>query len=257
MFGKTFAKYFSVIAMSSAVSIGVTSCKDIPESNSDMNAIIAIDAMTEKASPSLQSIAENISPPDVLLEGGKEHFNKRLPEIAAQPILNGGMLMAGDSITEAWLWHKDSLPLPSSNHGVGWDIAEGLKDRLSLILRHNPDHIFVMIGTNDIGYGHKAEEVAGHVETFITTLQREKPEAVLYLQAVLPREAASMPKVRSYNAAYEELASKTNIEFIDMTSKFAAPDGTLNVHYTEDGLHLNAKAYELWGHLLKESLSSD
>lgn len=242
---------FKILCASLLLSCGLSACNEVTEATPPAS---VTSVPVKSSSTSLQAIAVTIAPPEVLLQVGKDHFNKRLPEIAAQPIQNGGILLAGDSITEAWLWHKDYLPLPSSNHGIGWDIAEGLVNRLPLILVHNPDHLFILIGTNDIGHGHSAEEASGHVETFITALQTEKPDTKLYLQAVLPREIASMPKVRAYNAAYEALASEKDVEFIDMTSEFAAADGALKPKYTEDGLHLNAAGYALWGRVLKASL---
>jgi lysophospholipase L1-like esterase len=230
---------------------GFVACNDaiVVESSSSV-----IEVQAESSAAVRNPLLAKISPPEVLLPGGKDHFNKRLPEIAAQPILNGGILLAGDSITEAWLWHEDYLPLPASNHGIGWDIAEGLKLRLPLILQHNPDHLFILIGTNDIGYGHDAEVVAPHVEAFVQAVKKEKPKTKLYLQAVLPREMASMPKVSEYNAVYKSLAKKQDIIFIDMTAEFEAADGTLNPDYSDDGLHLNAAGYALWGDIIKDKL---
>jgi lysophospholipase L1-like esterase len=199
-----------------------------------------------------------ILPPANMLPGGKAHFEQRMTEIIKQPALKGGVLFAGDSITEAWQWHKDSLP-PSiseamSNHGIGWDIAEGLQARLPEILRHDPDQIVIMIGTNDIGYNHSAEKVGGHVGDIIAVLQAKKPNTQIYLQSVLPRESDAMAKVRAYNSAYKEIARDMAVTFIDLTESFAAPDGTLRPDVTEDGLHLTAKGYQIWADILSQEL---
>jgi len=251
MFDVTRFKYLGISAVILVLAAGLSGCTEVIHTTPS-SPIAKVTAETLPSAP--QAIAAAIYPPDILLQGGKDHFNKRLPEIAAQPILDGGILLAGDSITEAWLWHQDYLPLPSSNHGIGWDIAEGLKLRLPLILQHNPDHLFIMIGTNDIGYGHGTIDVVPHVDAFIEIVKQEKPSAKIYLQAILPRDAASMPRVRAFNSTYKSLSMKHGVKFIDMTAEFEAADGTLNPDFTEDGLHLNAAGYALWGRLMKENL---
>jgi lysophospholipase L1-like esterase len=205
--------------------------------------------------PSL-NLGEPISPPPSMYPDGKAHFNKRVSEIETLPTLDGGVLLAGDSITEAWLWHKDKLSFDVSNHGVGWDTAEGLKARLPLILKHNPDQIFLMIGTNDIGYGHRAAQVTSHVEETIRAIRRANPNAKIYLQAILPRELEAMPQVFAYNAAYKRLARGMKIDFIDMSHEFSGEDGALNPELTDDGLHLNAKGYDIWAKIINNVVNS-
>ena len=198
---------------------------------------------------------KNISPPSYMLEGGKKHFEMRLPQIEAQPTLDGGVLLAGDSITEGWLGYDIDLGAQISNHGIGWDTVTGLKARLPQMLRHRPDKLFILIGTNDIGYGRDVDDMAAEMSDIVTTLKHEMPETELFIQSVMPREDESMPAVRKINAAYKALAEETGATYIDLTPSFAAPDGTLKRELTYDGLHLNLKGYRVWGRVLKTHIN--
>ncbi len=191
-----------------------------------------------------------VNPPTSMHPDGQTHFLKRISEIEALPIKKGGVLLAGDSITEAWLWNIDKLPFETSNHGVSWDTAEGLKARLPLLLKHSPDHVFILIGTNDVAYNHSADHVAQNVADVIRTLQKEKQDTQIHLQAILPRETQSMTLVNAYNSALSSISQDLGVNFIDMKEAFAASDGTLRPDLTEDGLHLNAQGYTLWAEFL-------
>lgn len=194
---------------------------------------------------------KNISPPSYMLDGGKKHFDMRLPQIEVQPSLDGGVLLAGDSITEGWLGYDIDLGAQISNHGIGWDTVTGLRARVPQMLRHRPDKLFILIGTNDIGYGRDVVDMAAEMSDIITTLKRGMPEAKLYIQSVMPREAESMLAVRKINAAYQALAKEVGVIYIDLTPTFAAPDGTLKPELTYDGLHLNEAGYGAWAEVLK------
>lgn len=197
-----------------------------------------------------------IAPPDYMLPGGKAHFRERLIEIDAQPELFGGVLLAGDSITEGWRSQDIDLGVEVSNHGVGWDTVTGLKARLPQMLRHSPDKIFILIGTNDIGYKRDVQAMARELTDVIETLKRERAETEIYIQSVMPREQESLPYVNSINAAYRTAAERLNVNYIDLTPVFAASDGTLKAKLTYDGLHLNQKGYEVWAETLRSYINN-
>jgi len=206
--------------------------------------------------PSSQYDINEISSPSYMLEGGKEHFQMRLPQIETQPILNGGVLLAGDSITEGWLGFDIDLGAEVSNHGIGWDTVTGLKSRLPQMLRHNPDKIFILIGTNDIGYQRDVDVMASELADIIKAFKHEKPQAEIYIQSIMPREAESLPFVEKINQAYGSVTREQGVNFIDLTNVFAAHDGTLRPELTYDGLHLNQKGYENWAEVLKKYIQN-
>ena len=198
----------------------------------------------------------DISAPEYMLQGGKDHFALRLPQIEEQPILSAGVLLAGDSITEGWLGYDIDLGAQVSNHGIGWDTVTGLKSRLPQMLRHSPDKVFILIGTNDIGYQRDVDEMAAELADILDSFKREKPDTKLYVQSVMPREAENMVAVNNINAAYKALAEVKGVTFIDLAPSFAAIDGTLKPELTYDGLHLNLEGYLAWSEVLKPYIAN-
>ncbi|MEP3653772.1 MAG: GDSL-type esterase/lipase family protein [Litorimonas sp.] len=195
-----------------------------------------------------------IEPPAVLREAGKAHFNSRLADIAGLDPVKTGTVLIGDSITEAWMWQRKTKTYPFlrpvANHGVGWDVTEGAVARLPLVEPSNPDQIFIKIGTNDISLGVPLEEMALHFELLLSELTKLEPQAKLYVQSVLPREADKLDRIAEVNSMQAKLARAYNAEYIDLTSTFAQADGTLREELTGDGLHLNAAGYAVWGEAL-------
>lgn len=198
-----------------------------------------------------------VSPPESMKVDGKKHYKKRIKEIAQLPPLDGGVMFLGDSITEGADWAALFPTIATANHGIGWDIIAGVGSRLPQIIIHNPDKIFIMIGTNDIGYDHDPLDMAAELEDVIKILKFRRPNAQLYLQSILPREAENLEKVEAINRAYEKLANETSVPFIDLTTQFIAADGSLSSDYTDDKLHLNAAGYQLWADIIRGDVLQD
>jgi|GEM_PF-449022 len=211
--------------------------------------------IAERTNWTYPAIQMPIKPQHDLAKDGKKVFAERLSEIKALPEMRGGTLLAGDSITQGWLW-QDLLDGDTSNHGIGWDTAVGLKARLPEVLRHKPDQMFILIGTNDIGYRHTTQQVAGPVKSFIESVSNVRPETKIYLQSILPRERGAISIVEEYNDALEYVAAETGATYLDLTPEFAASDGTLRRDYTTDGLHLNEAGYRVWADILNPIINS-
>jgi len=195
-----------------------------------------------------------INAPDILPEAGQAHFNKRLTQISAEAPISSGTVLIGDSITEAWMRQQEasSYPFtrPVANHGVSWDVTEGAVARLPLVEPSNPDKIFIKIGTNDLSWGVSLEDMTEDFDALLSRLRSQEPQSQIYVQSVLPREADKLDKIARVNAMQAELAEKYGATYIDLTSNFAADDGTLRADLTDDGLHLNDAGYAVWGEAL-------
>ncbi len=195
-----------------------------------------------------------INPPDILPVDGKMHFNTRVAEIADFPQQDGGTLLIGDSITEAWRdtpFRQSLLPQDLSNHGVSWDTSSGVIRRLPQILTNEPDRVFLKIGTNDISLGRTVEQIAQDVSAVVQAIRDRHPKTDIYLQSVLPREADKLERVAAVNQKYAQIAAATGAIYIDLTDRFAAQDGTLRPDLTYDGLHLTNEGYAVWAEALK------
>ena len=196
-----------------------------------------------------------IDAPAILPPDGQAHFDKRLTQISAEAPISTGTVLIGDSITEAWLWQREAetypFTRPVANHGVGWDVTEGAISRLPLVEPSTPDRIFIKIGTNDISWGVSLEDMTEDFDLLMSRLRQQEPQAQIYVQSVLPREADKLEKIARVNAMQAKLAKQYSATYIDLTPEFAAANGTLRAEFTEDGLHLNDAGYAVWGEVLR------
>ena len=215
------------------------------------------EAPLDQLTPDVQAGASlyHITPPEWMHPDGKVHYNKRVKEIGASGPINSGVLLLGDSITEAWMWNDFPYDGPVANHGISWDTSAGVNARILQIVLSSPDVIFYMIGTNDLSYDHTPEQIAGRIDESLEALSYALPQTKIYLQSVLPRDGEYDRDVDPLNSVIEHLITRRgnyggNVSFIDLTPAFSAAPEVLRPELTDDALHLNAKGYALWGEQL-------
>ena len=140
-----------------------------------------------------------------------------------------------------------------ANHGVGWDTTDGVTRRLPQIVKHDPEMIFLMIGTNNLFYDHSTAQIGADVDAILNTLTTKEPQAVIYLQSVLPREAGAAARVAAINQAYRTLSARyPKVRYVDLFPAFATRNGTLSADLPYDGLHLNAAGYQVWADQIRD-----
>ena len=163
------------------------------------------------------------------------------------------IVMLGDSLTEGCPWnelsHRDNL----SNYGIAGDTTFGVLHRLDNL---SPEikKVFIMIGSNDLGYGESVEYVFSNYKKIIEILEIRgiKP----YIQSVLyvgrfDRSKRDNKDITKLNHLLLNFAMKKGITFIDL-NKVLAPEGVLHDEYTTDGVHINEKAYKIWVENIKQ-----
>ncbi|MDB5412196.1 MAG: lysophospholipase and related esterase, partial [Rubritepida sp.] len=165
------------------------------------------------------------------------------------------LLFLGDSITEGWhpqifnQFYGTRAPL---NLGIGGDATQGLLWRLEnghwpAGLR--PELIVLMIGTNNIGNGSRAEDVAAGVSEIIAKLQRLSPTSRILLLGVLPRGATAndpaRPLVTRVNQLIASCADGRRVVFSDPGRMMVDGDGNLADYVSFDMLHLTMVGYAI------------
>ena len=182
----------------------------------------------------------------------ERHVAERSAEIAASPIERGGVLFVGDSITlGGGDWSARFPGVAASNQGIGGDRTEALLGRMATITRGTPERVFLMIGTNDLSGGLTVEAVAEGAVAVARGIRRGIPDAELYVQSVLPREAAMADAVEAVNARLAAAADEAGYTYLDIHGAFDAGDGSLEASLTEDDLHLNEAGYARWSALIE------
>lgn len=177
------------------------------------------------------------------------------------------LIFDGDSITAGWqgagraVWNKYYGKLNAADFGIPGDGTQHLLWRLTQggqVDGLHPKLIVLMIGTNNLS--NTAEQVVDAVKAIVTEYQKRCPQAVILLQAILPRGelAASNPhrdKNKVVNKILSDFADGKNVIFIDFGDKFLNPDGSIIKEDMPDFLHPSAKGYQIWADAIQPIIS--
>ena len=157
-----------------------------------------------------------------------------------------GTAIVGDSIiNQVRSYHWLDSPVFSKG-GIHISIELDLLDDIEAA---QPSVIFLCFGMNDVGVFQ--DRVSMYVERYskvIRRLQRNLPEAVIYVHATLPvteacvREDSDYQYIGAYNEAMKAACPELGAYFIDSAFLLEArPD-----FYSSDGRHPNRIYYPLW-----------
>ncbi|MFT3726681.1 MAG: GDSL-type esterase/lipase family protein [Terricaulis sp.] len=167
------------------------------------------------------------------------------------------MAFVGDSLTERGDWAAMFPAVTSRNYGVDGDTTIRLRRRVDLIIEAQPAKIFLQIGTNDIG-AHRSSpsDVVPRYARILRRIRAGVPNAQVFVELVLPREAEYATRIEALNRALQMLARDNGALYVDLFSAFATRDGALRPEFTTDGLHLNAAGYDRWQGLIATQVTS-
>lgn len=197
-----------------------------------------------------------------LTEYDREKANKRdnYTLLNKKYALKNQTVLLGDSITDFFNWYELFYDFSNTsgeavyNRGISGDTTDKLLERLSdNVLNIQPKNIVLLIGTNDIGRGLPLSMTLDNVEKIIKNSKSVCPNVNFILEAVYPinenirdrNEKRSNEKINAMNREYIKLCEKYDCIWLDFTDKLKDNDGNLKKEYTYDGLHVNAKAYEI------------
>ena len=124
-----------------------------------------------------------------------------------------------------------------------------------LIIRYQPDVVFIYEGDNDIAEGKSPDEVLKDAVRLVRRLTGQLPDTEIIFISVKPAPARWKFKDQytELNRKLESFCAKhKNITYVDvwdaMLDNQNLPDSTL---YIDDYLHLNEKGYALWTALFR------
>ena len=166
----------------------------------------------------------------------------------------------GDSIIDYWDNVDDYFP-EYECHNYGWS-AKGINTFLGKVNKSilEGTECVVEIGTNDMRKVINDGTIDSYVEHYIDVLISLKAKRI-YLLSLLPRNRAKDGGF-DYNSHYPEYnkriesrvaARMDNVVYIPMYDLFLK-NGKINMDYSYDGLHPNAKGYEIMAKRIREFL---
>jgi lysophospholipase L1-like esterase len=109
------------------------------------------------------------------------------------------VLLVGDSITAGALWNEWIPDLSTANRGILGDRTEHVLGRLDSLGRGKV--VCVLIGTNDLGYGIRMENIEANVRSLVGELRRRMPESTIVLQSVMPRQRKYASRIAELNTS--------------------------------------------------------
>lgn len=123
----------------------------------------------------------------------------------------------------------------------------------SKIKSDNPKKIYIMLGTNSVGYadGDYLADCMGELVQHISKVSKANvyvlsiPPVTYYAEADYDN-ALTTSAINEYNSALENVISGTKAEFLDLHSVLTAPDGYYYEEYHEmDGIHFMGSTYQV------------
>lgn len=217
------------------------------------------------------------SPDSATLASPRLDANSRLAhEQLVAKARQGGidLYFLGDSITRRWgcsdpqyadllaNWRQNFHGWNAGNFGWGGDRIENILWRIENgeLDGVNPKVIVLLAGTNNIGAmpgdDAKVQDIITGLKKLIATCKMKAPHAKLVITAIFPRNdnVAVLPEVSRVNESLEKMADGKAIFFLNINHQLADSAGRLHEGMATDGLHLTAKAYQVWADGLRPML---
>jgi lysophospholipase L1-like esterase len=181
---------------------------------------------------------------------------ERKDQFRAAPLVPGNVVFLGDSITQRGFWDAWFPTLPTLNRGIDGDTTGNILGRLDEAILA-PVAVNLLVGTNDLhGPRHlrDLDGIASRTTEIVHRIQQAAPDAVVFLNSVMPRTPLLAGRIRSLNDRYRRIATATGASYVDLWPALANPAGGLRKEFTSDNLHLRAPGYRAWTDVLRPHL---
>ena len=177
-------------------------------------------------------------------------YKRAVSLFMADPITNKDVVFLGDSITEAFPLSTLFPDVAIKNRGISGDTTAGVSRRLDRVTAVPPRQIFLMIGTNDLGFGYPKETVIANYDEILRQIAQESPDTQVFVQSILPRDKRYAADISFVNQGIAVLAEKYNCVYIDLFPAFADAAGGIGPEFSGDDLHLLNAGYEQWHQII-------
>lgn len=184
--------------------------------------------------------------------------------------INPQVVLIGNSITHYWsgepshpqhrgdkAWKKLFGKKRVTNMGFGWDRIENVAWRIynDELDDCHPDDIFLMLGTNNIGF-ESDSDIADGVAWTVNLIRQKQPQARIHVELIYPRRNREQ-KVADINKLIEKsVKTDEKTDIIDVTKALTLADGSgkIDEKLFVDGLHPNEDGYLRVADVLKNYL---
>ena len=159
-------------------------------------------------------------------------------------VMNNATVLASTGVNLNTLYTKDAITL-----------EDGSKvPVLEATAHYDPGKIYLMMGVNSLLSDEDTfRQDYGRV---VETLVSQHPDAILYIQSILPVTAAyeqkanavaDNAKIDRYNEVLKELAAEKGVYYLNVAEVFKDADGCLpDSASPKDGIHFGSSWYRTW-----------
>ena len=209
---------------------------DVASSRSDQNSMIAHFQLTQKAAK---------GGIDLYFEGDSIVRRWGTSDTAWKPMLENWTANFFGWNAGNFGWGADST------QNILWRVKNGELDGV------NPKVIVLLAGTNNIGGGQSADEVARGVGAIIKACQEKAPGATIIVTGIFPRNDNMnlLATINATNAKIAKMADGKRVRYLNVNASLADASGKLFNGMTIDSLHPSPKGYQVWADGLKPILT--
>jgi len=196
--------------------------------------------------------------------GKKDYYQEDINKFKDQDLINFPedveVLFTGSSSIRFWnSLEEDMRPLKVLNRGFGGAHIVHVNYHFEdVVSRYNPQAIVFFCGTNDITALKTAKETVEDFKIFQNKVRTNLPDVPIFVIGIKPTPAREYIEEEEleYNKLIADLAAEDELlSFIDIWDAMLSEEGErIPELFVEDGLHINAKGYEIWTKLVRENL---
>ena len=172
--------------------------------------------------------------------------------------LKRNIVFLGDSITALCPLNEyyGELNADLYNEGVFGDTTDDVIARLDNVYAKDPDVIVLCIGTNNISHGDTTDKIMKDYRFIIEDVYRHFPKVKIYCVSIPPRHGdyegfdEMTNQIIEVNHEIDNLSKYLNCTYINTFDSLSDGNNRLVYEYGVDGLHLDAKGFEICSDIL-------
>ena len=164
-------------------------------------------------------------------------------------------------MTEGLFFYTDIGDIADGYYSTGLNVLNAQTDAFvdgaytlnDVLLAHNYSKIYVMMGLNEVGWP-SPDSFVKEYEKMLQQIESDCPNAIIYVQSILPVSAARSAQgdsinnanIRSFNEQIRQMAERNDWVYLDVWSAIANENGELDADATPDGIHFGTFYMEKW-----------
>ncbi len=167
------------------------------------------------------------------------------------------IVFTGSSSVRLWKSLESSFPnhqIVNSGFG-GSEASDLLQHSNKLIHRFQPKKVFIYEGDNDINAKKTPKQVLDDMQLIISEIHVKNPNAKIVLISAKPSLSRWHLKkdYKRLNRRFKKLGKRYPlVDFVDIWKPMLDGRKVKKDIFIDDGLHMNAKGYQIWYNVLKK-----